>query len=248
MAFHEQLLRETTAERNYLFAAPILADVYARRFDHATYIAFLTQAYHHVVHTVPLMMACGARLPNRLEWLRVALRDYIVEETGHHEWILADIAACGGDADTVRNSLPAAGTELMVAYVYDYIARNNPVGFFGMVQVLEGTSVALASGVAALIKNVLGLPDHALTYLTTHGALDVEHVDFYANLVNRLDDEADRAAVIHVAKRVYHLYGDMIRGIPNAARDTAPAPISAAQIPAVNPSVNMAACAVRSHL
>ena len=33
-------------------------------------------------------------------------------------------------------------TELMVAYAYDTIARGNPVGFFGMVHVLEGTSVS----------------------------------------------------------------------------------------------------------
>ncbi len=36
----------------------------------------------------------------------------------------------------------------MVAYVYDYIARRNPVGFFGMVHVLEGTSTALATTAA----------------------------------------------------------------------------------------------------
>ena len=27
-----------------------------------TYVAFLTEAYHHVRHTVPLLMACGSRL------------------------------------------------------------------------------------------------------------------------------------------------------------------------------------------
>jgi hypothetical protein len=36
-------------------------------------------------------------------------------------------------------------------------------------------------------------------------------MDFYATLVNRLDDEGDRAAVIHAAKRFYRLYGDVFR-------------------------------------
>ena len=32
----------------------------------------------------------------------------------------------------------------MVAYAYDMIHRVNPIGFFGMVLVLEGTSTAAA--------------------------------------------------------------------------------------------------------
>ena len=48
-----------------------------------------------VRHTVPLLMACGARLPERLEWLREAIAEYIEEEIGHQEWILNDIRACG---------------------------------------------------------------------------------------------------------------------------------------------------------
>ena len=44
-------------------------------------------------------------------------------------------------------------TELMVAYVYDRIARHNPVSFFGMVNVLEGTSIALATRAAGSIRS-----------------------------------------------------------------------------------------------
>ena len=46
---------------------------------------------------MPLLMACGARLPARLEWLRGAVAEYIEEEYGHEQWILNDIAACGGE-------------------------------------------------------------------------------------------------------------------------------------------------------
>jgi uncharacterized protein YjeT (DUF2065 family) len=41
------------------------------------------------------------------------------------------------------------------------VQRINPVGFFGMVLVLEGTSVALASRAAAVIRQALNLPDNA---------------------------------------------------------------------------------------
>src|SRR5690606_30028540 len=174
----------------------------------------LTQAYHHVKHTTPLLMACGARLPERLEWLREATAEYIEEELGHQEWILNDIRACGGDAEAVRQAQPALPTELMVAYVYDRIARHNPVSFFGMVNVLEGTSIALATQAANVLQDRLGLPAQAFSYLTSHGSLDREHIEFFKGLMNRLDDEHDQAAIVHTARVVYRLYGDMFRSLP----------------------------------
>ena len=88
--------------------------------------------------------AMKAALPAHHRWLEPALDEYIEEEAGHDEWILNDIAACGGDAEAVRHGRPSPATEIMVAYAYDTVQRGNPLGFFGMVHVLEGTSVSLA--------------------------------------------------------------------------------------------------------
>ena len=217
MHFFDQLQEQTKAEREYLLSAPIIAQVMAGTVSPASYVAFLGQAYHHVKHTVPLLMACGARLPERLEWLREAIAEYIEEEYGHQEWILNDIRACGADAEAVRVETPNLPTELMVSYVYDQINRGNPVSFFGMVNVLEGTSIALATQAAGIIKGELGLPAQAFSYLTSHGSLDIEHIAFYEKLMNRLDEPADKAAVVHTAKVVYRLYGDMFRSLPLSA-------------------------------
>ena len=102
----------------------------------------------------------------------------------------------------------------MVAYAYDTINRGNPVGFFGMVLVLEGTSIQLATHAAQAIQDSLGLPASAFSYLSSHGSLDIEHMKFYEKLVNRLEDEADQKAIIHVANMMYRLYGDVFRNIP----------------------------------
>jgi len=179
-----------------------------------SYRAFLTEAYHHVRHTVPLLEACRARIPSRLDWMAPALDEYVAEEAGHDEWILSDIAACGGDPEAARRATPSPATELMVAYAYDTIARGNPVGFFGMVHVLEGTSVALALLAADRIQHNLGLPANAFSYLRSHGTLDQEHTQHLARLLDALDDPRDRAAVTHAAKMFYKLYGDVFRGLP----------------------------------
>ena len=216
MTFFHTLQDRTAAERDHLLAAPVLQLAVDGKLSLETYIAFLTQAYHHVKHTVPLLMACGARLPERHEWLRSAIAEYIEEELGHQEWILNDLAACGADPEAVRHGQPALATELMVAYVYDRIARHNPVSFFGMVNVLEGTSIALATRAASAIRGSLGLPPAAFSDLNSHGSLDLEHMRFFEDLMNRLDADEDREAVVHTARVVYRLYGDMFRSLPLA--------------------------------
>ncbi len=214
MKFFDQLKTVTEPERQQLFAIPVIQDALQGKVVTAQYIAFLTQAYHHVRHTVPLLMACGSRLGARHEWLRTAIAEYIEEEVGHQEWVLSDIAACGGDADAVRDGQPHPSTELMVAYAYHQVDRDNPVGFFGMVHVLEGTSTALATHAADTIRSALSLPPDAFSYLSSHGSLDVGHVEFFEGLMNRLDDGADQRAVIHVARMMYGLYGDVFRSLP----------------------------------
>ena len=39
---------------------------------------------------------------------------------------------------------------------------------------------------------------------------------FFEELMNRLDDAEDREAVVHTARVVYRLYGDMFRSLPLA--------------------------------
>jgi pyrroloquinoline quinone (PQQ) biosynthesis protein C len=215
MTFYDRLVAATESERAAFLAIPFLQDGAAGRLTREQYVAFLTQAYHHVKHTLPLLMACGARLPERLEWLRTAVAEYIEEETGHQEWILNDIAACGGNAEAVRAGEPELAAELLVAYAYDTVARHNPVGFFGMVFVLEGTSVQLATRAAENLQRTLQLPRQAFSYLLSHGSLDIGHVEFFQKLMNRLTDAADQAAVVRCAKVVYRLYGDVFRGLPH---------------------------------
>jgi pyrroloquinoline quinone (PQQ) biosynthesis protein C len=214
--FFDRLQTATQPERMALQSIPIIQSALTGRISLNQYVAFLTQAYHHVKHTVPLLMACGSRLGDSQDWLREAIAEYIEEETGHEKWILNDIAACGADPDAARRADPSPATELMVAYAYHMIDRGNPMGFFGMVHVLEGTSTALATHAAASIADSLKLPPSAFSYLTSHGSLDQSHVQFFETLMNRVDNPADQQAVVHGARMMYRLYGDIFRALPAA--------------------------------
>ncbi|MDR2856984.1 MAG: AMP-binding protein [Novosphingobium sp.] len=210
--FFTELEARTVRERLRFMSTPQLQAGLAGAITRDVYLAYLAQAWHHVRHTVPLMRAARAQLAGRPE-IVAALDDYIAEETGHEEWILADIAAAGGDAEAVRASEPAPTTLAMVDHAYDRIVNGNAMAFFGMVYVLESTSVALATHGASAIAKKLELPPEAFTYLNSHGSLDRDHMRFFADLMNGLSDRADRAAILTMAREMFGLFGGVFASI-----------------------------------
>ena len=215
--FFSQIETATAGARNRLEATPPIARCLEGRVELETYQAFLIEAYHHVKHTVPLLMACGSRLSGRLEWMREAIVHYIEEEVGHQEWILNDLENLGVDKEAVRHGKPSVPTELMVSYAWDTVMRNNPVGLFGMVYTLEKTSSTIATEAAGQIVQALNLAPEAMTYLVSHGSLDVEHMQHFERLMNRLDDAGDRASVLHTAPIFYQLYTSVFEHLPPGA-------------------------------
>lgn len=215
MKLFESLAETVAKERDYLFSSPIIVDALRGNITRAQYIAFLKEAYFHVRETVPLLMACGSRLGDDQEWLRGAVAHYIDDEYGHEQWILNDIRACGANAELISSGTPSRATELMVSYAWDTIQRRDPVGFFGMVYVLEGTSVALATQAANTLQQSLDLPKEAFSYLLSHGSIDMKHVQFLEGLLNRFEDPKQQATIIHCAKRFYYLYASIFRELPD---------------------------------
>jgi pyrroloquinoline quinone (PQQ) biosynthesis protein C len=216
MSFYRELAATTQAGRAFLHSAPVIRRCMEGGATRELYVAFLTQAYHHVRHTVPLLMAVGSRLPDRHAALGRDILHYLEEEQGHDDWILDDIAVAGGDRLLAAAGQPNVETDAMVAYAWDTVQRRNPVGFFGMVFVLEGTSVALALGAADRIQATLGLPDGAFTYLRSHGRLDQQHVQHLAGILDRLALEEDREAVRGCARAMFWLYGQVFRSLEHS--------------------------------
>jgi hypothetical protein len=138
---------------------PIIQGALRGEVSLPSYLAFLREAYHHVRHTVPLLQATKARCPRTTPGCATPLDEYIEEEAGPRR-------VDPGRHPRLRRRRrrgaprppPGHATEVMVAYAYDTIARGNPLGFFGMVHVLEGTSVSLALLAADAIQKPLGCP------------------------------------------------------------------------------------------
>lgn len=213
MSFYQRLQEETICDRRHLMMAPILTICRDKKITKNEYVYFLTQAYHHVKHTVPLLKLCKDYLPTNYHFLKSDLDMYIEEEQGHEYWILNDIEACGEDRHKIEASNGSIDIQTMVDYLYSDIRQGKPLSLFGMVQVLEGTSVSIACEMADVIQATLALPDRAMTYLQSHGSLDQEHLKFFEGLMNKITDRCDQDNIIESAHQVYKHYSAMLYGI-----------------------------------
>ena len=208
MSFYDRLSAETEKERIAFTSIPLIRAALRSGGSRELYIDFLTQAYHHVKHTFPLLAFAAARTTD--EAYQGALFEYMKEERGHEKWILDDIATVGGDAAAVKGGAPGIACQVMVGYTYYAIEWISPYAMLGSVHVLEGMSMLLADKAADAIMRSLSLSGaDGFSYLRSHGALDIEHVAFFKMLVNGIGDAKVQKIVIDAAKVFYRLYGDI---------------------------------------
>ena len=164
MTPYERLYQETTEARTRFLAIRLVKQAQATGGSRELYTAFLTEAYHHVKHTFPLLSLAAAH--TRDEAYRDALHIYMNEEKGHDKWILDDIRAMGGNADAAAGGKGSIPTQVMVGYAYYCIEWISPYALLGMVHVLEGLSVMLAHSVAGAVQHALGTKQAAASLLT----------------------------------------------------------------------------------
>ncbi len=212
MSFYEQLVAETVDSRDAFLSIPLVQSTIRNGVSRSLYLDFLTEAYHHVKHTFPLLALAASRTSD--ERYQDALVEYMEEERGHEKWILNDIRAIGGDPETVRAGQGGPACRIMVGYAYYAIEHISPYAFLGSVHVLEGISVLLADKVADAMKASLGLEsDAGFSYLRTHGSLDADHVAFFRKLVDGFDDRKTQRIIVDNAAIFYRLYGSIFRDL-----------------------------------
>ena len=207
------LVHYTASDRQSFIDLPLIQEVMLTGASKELYLDFLSQAYHHVKFTAPLLASAVSRCSPDDRRYQSALFEYIDEERGHEEWILEDIEALGGDPESVRQSAPRFPCKIMIGHAYYLVDHVSPYGLLGMVHVLEGMAVALAGdAVRAIRKTMPGASDAGFKYLTTHGDLDVEHTKLFKKLVNEMDQK-HLPLVIESACDFYRLYGEIFRDL-----------------------------------
>jgi hypothetical protein len=212
-AFQDRLASAAARCVGSLTSLPSVADTLAGRITMTGYLAFLTETYHHIRHTVPLLRLARARTTASDERLRRALHQQFVEAWGYDSLLLRDIAECRGDAHAVRLGRPAPATRRLVEYAYDYVETHNPMGVFGMVYALEATRACLAAPAARVITVALNVGPEGLRYLSARAEAGQENLMVLERLMEQVDDLSDQAAIAEVTQTMFGLLADFLQGL-----------------------------------
>jgi Iron-containing redox enzyme len=128
---------------------------------------------------VPLMETARRRASEIADACPVAARlvpyltQHIEEETGHDEWLLADMETLGVSRSEVLSRAPTLSVAALIGSQYYLVLHAHPVALLGYVTVVEGTPVR-AETLDYLVSEI-GIPREALRTLYLHAELDIDH-------------------------------------------------------------------------
>jgi pyrroloquinoline quinone (PQQ) biosynthesis protein C len=181
------------------------------------YTRFLVQSYYHVHAAYRVYCLAGARVPESDETIRRWLLQHSIEEQGHHEWILNDLAALGVDGKAIVEGYPEPPTSALVGFMYYIASNHNPIGILGDSYVIEGLSQLYATILAQNLEK-MALPKDAVTYLARHGEADQAHMEHLRDLINKhVRTEQDLRDIIYVSNSEFEYYGWIIKSLGERA-------------------------------
>jgi hypothetical protein len=174
------------------------------------YVRFLSQTYHYVCWTKPLLVRAGARL-RRLGKYPVLAELFAVkarEEAGHEKWALADLRALGQEAAAINGEPPSAAVAAYIAWNGFVVESTSPVAFLGTAYVLESLSVRCGADAVRNLRRRRAIPgiEGAVSFLRGHAGADVGHLKQLGSLLAQIRDARDREAILLSARVTCTVY------------------------------------------
>jgi len=210
MSFFLRLIETTDDERRALENIPKVHSMVNHGLTRGEYRVFLHDLYHVVWHFCPIMAAAASRLGDEFRQVRYRLYQNIEEEKGHEEWVLEDVAAVGGDVETVRTVAPSPPVQAMIAFNYYTCERGHPCGVLGMLYTLEVISSVYGGRVASAIARSTGIAGPGgFRFLNSHASMDLDHMANLKELVKTIDDPAAQDAIITATRTNFWLFGQL---------------------------------------
>ena len=213
MSFFITLVEMTDASRRDLELIPKVHSMMNHGLTLAEYRGFLHDLYHIVWHFCPVMSAAAARCDDRFRDVRYDLYERIEEEKGHDSWVLEDIEALGGDVRAVRETPPSPPAQAMIAFNYYASDRVHPCSVLGMLYMLEVVSSVYGGRVSDSIARAVGrnVEDGGFKFLSSHAAMDLDHMAKLNVLVKTIDDPGAQNAIVNATRVNFHQFGQLFR-------------------------------------
>ena len=221
----EQLVEATRADyAAHILKNPLIAHLAGGDITRDLYAAYLVETYHLVRHTSRTLALAASRLAEPQRALRAWFLEQAAEEDGHELFCLKDMKNLGFDPAVATAAMPGPGAWALFTQNYYMAAHGNPVSMLGVATATEGMGAELAGGMAQLLVQRHGMPDHAVTFLRSHAGFDRRHLDEARRAVNELAAEVDLPGIVHARRMTYRHYGQLFTDVAGtAARHSDPA-------------------------
>jgi len=206
--FFLDLVSATDEARREFESSSKVLDIVANGLSLDRYRNLLLELYHVVWHFNPTCAAAAARVGDEHRNVRYFLYDHMHEEQGHEQWVLNDLSAMGVSADRARAYKPTMVMLGLNGYNYWSADRRHPCSVLGMVYALEVVaSVYGGQMTAAITDSLLLRGDQGITFISSHATMDVEHLAELRVVLNQIDDEDAKNAVVESTLFNFHQFG-----------------------------------------
>jgi pyrroloquinoline quinone (PQQ) biosynthesis protein C len=203
--FFLDLVIESDEARRSFETNPAILDAISHGMSASRYRQLLLELYHVVWHFNPICAAAASRLPDTHRDIRYFLYDHMHEESGHEQWVIADLAAIGTPRKDIDVHQPSIHTLTLTAYNYWAADRRHPAAVLGMMYALEVIASVYGGPFSSSIKEALLLEDdRGTSFLSSHATMDVEHMVHLKEVLNTVADDTTRAAVVESTKVNFH--------------------------------------------
>jgi pyrroloquinoline quinone (PQQ) biosynthesis protein C len=205
LPFFADLITRTDEARREFETNPVVLDAVAHGMPIARYRSLLLELYHLVWHFNPVCAAAASRVPDKLRQVRYFLYEHMHEESGHEQWVTNDLEAVGVRQATLLAHQPALTTLALTGYNYWAADRRDPCSVLGMMYTLEVIASVYGGTFAEAIRGSLLLEgDRGVSFISSHATMDAEHMAELRQVLNTVDDEAAREAIVESTLVNFH--------------------------------------------
>ena len=214
LPFFADLVVRTDESRRAFENNPVVLDAVANGMPVDRYRKLLLELYHVVWHFNPVCAAAASRIPDTHSQVRYFLYGHMQEESGHEQWVVNDLEAVGIGAEFTRAHLPAVFTLAMNGYNYWAADRRHPCSVLGMMYALEVIASVYGGPFASAIKESLLLEgERGVSFINSHATLDAEHMAELRLVLNTVQDDAAREAIVESTTVNFHHFTHIVEAV-----------------------------------
>ena len=209
--FFIDLVGKTDEARREFETNSRVLDIVANGLSLERYRALLLELYHVVWHFNPTCAAAAARITDQHRHVRYFLYDHMNDEKGHEEWVLNDLQVMGVDPARAKAYEPTLVMLGLNGYNYWSADRRHPCSVLGMLYALEVVASVYGGQMTAAISESLLLEgDRGISFISSHATLDAEHMADLRVILNQIDDDDAKNAVIESTTFNFHQFGKVL--------------------------------------